>query len=353
MGIGGENIDNGVVLAAIAKGVQTRSRFYAYRLPSCEELNFGAEVLGSDCYDGFRVEPFIMGGDYPSIFIKRELSAQQFMDMDITTIVCNQDWDNSFKVIAKDEYMDMANDTIQRIKSGDFSKVVLSRLVVENTYGVDWSAVFSLLMAAYTGAFLFIFNSEESGLWIGASPELLLKNSGNGHLSTMALAGTRVIADSAVKWDEKNITEQRMVADYVADQFREVGLDSVMTEAYNRRAGAIEHICNDFIAENATAEQITDLLAKLHPTPALAGIPTAEVIDYLLETEVHRRGYYGGYIGYTNGAEFEYYVNLRSVQVGKYLSAAYVGGGLTADSSAESEWDETTQKSRSILKFLV
>lgn len=343
---------NSVVLAAIAKGVQLRSRFYAYRLPKCEQLNFGAEVAGADCACGFRVEPFVMGGDYPSVFIKGEVSAEQFLGMDIAANVSTRDWDCSFAVVNKGEYLAMANSTIQRIKDGDFSKVVLSRLVVEQTAAVDWSEVFKSLMVGYKDAFLFIFNSEESGLWIGASPELLLKNGGDGVLSTMALAGTRVVAAHDVKWDEKNVVEQRMVADYVGDKFRDVGLDFTVSAPYNRKAGAIEHICNDFRTENATPRQITNLLKLLHPTPALAGIPTAKVIDYLLETEVHSRGYYGGYIGYTNGAEFEYYVNLRSVQVGVTTSAAYVGGGITADSIAESEWEETEQKSRSILKFI-
>lgn len=345
------SVNNSEVLAAIAKGIETGSRFYAYRLPKCNSINFGAEITGSECSAGFRIEPFIIGGDYPSVFIKSEVSAEQFLQLDIARNVSNRNWDKSFKEVSIREYLDMANSCIERIKHGDFRKVVLSRLVVNETPNVDWGEVFGLLMEAYRDAFLFIFNSEETGLWIGASPELFLKKSGDGELSTMALAGTRV-ADSAEKWDSKNIEEQSMVAEYVADKFREVGLDFTMSAAYNRKAGAIEHICNDFSAVNATDTQINGLLASLHPTPALAGIPTAKVIDYLVETEAHNRAYYGGYIGYTNGAEFEYYVNLRSVQVGETLSAAYVGSGLTADSIAESEWDETQQKSRSILKFL-
>ncbi len=345
------NYDNAIVLSAIAKGVRTDARFYAYRLPNSQVLNFGAEVGEAECSNGFRIEPFIIDGDYPSVFIKEVLSAEEFIATDVVPKKCSKDWDSLFKVVSKCEYMDMANSTIERIKSGDFSKVVLSRLVVENTKDADWSNVFQSLMEAYKGAFLFIFNSEESGMWIGASPELLLKKGGDGSISTMALAGTRLV-DSVQDWDDKNIDEQRMVADYVADKFREVGLEYVMSSAYNRKAGQIEHICNDFTAVDATDSQIDSLLAHLHPTPALAGIPTSAVIDYLNETELHDRGYYGGYIGYTDGEEFEYYVNLRSLQVGHSLSAAYVGGGLTADSIADSEWEETQQKSRSILKFL-
>ncbi|MDE6026945.1 MAG: chorismate-binding protein, partial [Muribaculaceae bacterium] len=70
------------------------------------------------------------------------------------------------------------------------------------------------LGTSFPDAMVFCFFTPQSGLWIGASPELLLQKSDDS-LFTMALAGTR-LADTQKAWDEKNIEEQKMVANYIA-----------------------------------------------------------------------------------------------------------------------------------------
>ena len=65
------------------------------------------------------------------------------------------------------------------------------------------------------------------------------------------------------------------------------------------------------------------------------------------------RRYYGGYIGPVDAwGNYDYFVNLRSMEFDSERYCIYVGSGLTADSDAEKEWQETVQKAKTLQRFL-
>lgn len=95
----------------------------------------------------------------------------------------------------KDAYIKLIDSTIDRIKSGDFQKVVLSRsFSVENN-----KLPLTLLkktLERYTNAFCYLWYHPKVGLWLGATPEILL-NEENSTITTMSLAGTALFNENS------------------------------------------------------------------------------------------------------------------------------------------------------------
>ena len=92
---------------------------------------------------------------------------------------------------------------------------------------------------------------------------------------------------------------------------------------------------------------------KLHPTPAVCGIPLEKSRALILETEQHNRGYYTGFLGPVTAKSISLFVNLRCMQVLPEKCVLYVGGGITRDSEMEKEWLETEAKAETLLSVIV
>ena len=106
--------------------------------------------------------------------------------------------------------------------------------------------------------------------------------------------------------------------------------------------------------ENATIEEVIRLL---HPTPAVCGLPKEKSKSFILEKEGYNRKYYTGFLGELNIAQdadvvSNIYVNLRCMEIVDDIARIYVGGGITKDSIAEKEWEETVRKTETIKKVL-
>lgn len=95
------------------------------------------------------------------------------------------------------------------------------------------------------------------------------------------------------------------------------------------------------------------LINALHPTPAVCGLPKAVAEAFILQNENYDRSYYSGYLGELNLNErTSLFVNLRCVELENNLASIYVGGGITADSIPENEWEETVSKAEVMKKVL-
>lgn len=241
-------------------------------------------------------------------------------------------------------------------------KTVYSRIISDKCSELNLDGLFSHLRELYPGSTIFCFGSPESGIWIGATPELLLRKTDSG-LETMSLAGTRE-AGASGDWDAKNREEQQLVTDFIVRVLEESGFE-VNHSALNpitRNAGPVEHLCTPIMAvapaiANTVCLNETNieaLLQKLSPTPALCGSDRAASLRLISTYESHDRGCYGGYFGIVDGdGSFDLYVNLRSMRIysdGCYT--IYVGGGITSLSDFKAEWAETSRKSEVMLRAL-
>lgn len=346
-----ENTSNSIVIEAVRKAVATESHFFAYRLPGEREMHFGAQIIDQHTPMGFFIRPFRESADSPTTYISAQFDAAKFLRLSSASLTRRNMHKVTNTATRREQYMEQASSLIERMRRGELHKVVLSRTICGKCGDTDWASVFAALEAGNPNAFVFIFNTEVTGMWIGASPERYLSYTGR-QIHTMALAGTRP-AGTAGAWGEKEIEEQRMVTDYIEELLNRLGIKHTTSETHSRVAGNVEHLCTEFTGEVGNMSQVDKMQNMLHPTPALAGLPTKAAIGLIEATEKHHRRYYGGYIGPIDfRGNFNYFVNLRSLEFDKENYCLYAGGGLTAGSIAEQEWIETEQKSRLLLNLI-
>ncbi|MCU0437787.1 MAG: chorismate-binding protein [Raineya sp.] len=250
---------------------------------------------------------------------------------------------------------------IEAIKSGAFQKVVLSRRQEVHLKG-EWqiSDLFAKLCNMYPQALVSVVFIPEVGLWLGASPEILVSLDKNNIFRTMALAGTQAynpdLDTSQAVWTQKEIEEQALVSRYIINTFKKIRLREFEEDGPKTvRAGNLIHLRTDFwvdLNEVQYPDLLTTMLRLLHPTSAVCGMPKQESLDFILKNEGYNREFYCGFLGQVNFKEETHiFVNLRCMQIANSQKAyVYAGGGITAHSNPEKEWHETIHKTQTLLR---
>ncbi len=216
------------------------------------------------------------------------------------------------------------------------------------------SEIYTSLERLYPAAYVFYLSTPETGTWIGASPELLLRRDGD-RLYTVSLAGTRR-AGSTGEWDDKNRREQQMVTDFICDTLKKFGLSPECEPIDTQNAGPVEHLLTRISAEIPDGFDLVKtqaLVTALSPTPALCGLPREIARELIAQNEPFVRHLYGGCIGRIKSeTDWSFFVNLRSALLSTRATWLFVGGGITALSDPVKEWEETELKSVTLLKAL-
>lgn len=213
-------------------------------------------------------------------------------------------------------------------------------------------AAVDYLRKAPTDCYRCLFHTPKTGTWLIVSPETLADiDPSSGTLRTMSLAGTRP-ADTVGDWDEKNRREQAIVTDFIIDCLRENGLTDIAVTESVRRAANVEHIVSDITARLSPGFDTATFLNSLSPTPALCGYPRQVSVDRIGQIENHQRLMYGGYTAVVEGSgHIHAAVTLRCARLSPEGWCVYTGGGITADSQAEAEWDESCIKARPLVEL--
>lgn len=254
---------------------------------------------------------------------------------------------------SKEEYLNGVNAVLKDIRSNKIKKAVLSRVFnVDKPHDFDPLNCFRRLVADYPQTFVHLFHHPKSGMWMGATPELLLRKR-NALLSVMALAGTQTRkAEGDYLWRKKEEEEQEMVSVHIETIFKKYGYTLIRKEGpQTAESGRVAHLKTDYIYRENAGIPLKDLLAELHPTPAVGGVPVDKGMDCILGNEGYDRRYYCGFIGETDFSQkADIYINLRCMQVGEEKIAIYAGAGITGASDPQEEWEETVLKSKTMVE---
>ncbi|MBE9489568.1 MAG: chorismate-binding protein [Bacteroidetes bacterium] len=261
--------------------------------------------------------------------------------------------DFSDNLINKQNHLHLIQNAIDDINVDKFQKVVLSRCETVELFEVNPIQIFKRLLNAYATAFVYCWYHPKIGLWIGATPETLLKVKEN-RFSTMALAGTKDYNGSLnVTWQEKEKEEQQIVTNFIVDSLKPLVNDLHVSETKTIKAGHLLHLRSEISGTYDLKESgLKNLINQLHPTPAVCGFPKIIAKQFILNNENYNREFYTGFLGELDidnekkGVQCtELFVNLRCMQLKNDEAKLYVGGGITKDSIPESEWQETVSKS--------
>jgi isochorismate synthase len=241
----------------------------------------------------------------------------------------------------------------QRIAAGEFEKVVLAREVeVHAPVDHDPAAVFGLLREAFPSSFVYAVGRREA-TFIGATPELLIRREGQ-RASTVALAGsTRRSADPAVDdhlgeqllRSDKDRRENEIVARRIARALRPWSVwVTAAPEPVLVKVANIQHLATPIRAQLASPADAIELVARLHPTPAVGAEP-ADALDVIPALEGLDRGWYSGAVGWTDAAgDGEFCVALRCALLRGRVARCYAGCGIVRDSDPAAELAESEIK---------
>lgn len=353
---------------------ERKMKSYAYyRLPYAdrytkvesdnEPLALGSlEAVGRDA--GFCIAPFDTGGGGSPCAARPVLVIlpDKVSTHDITT----QDYDNdeTYATMAgstpDDAYTQTFRTYHEAVSDGTFRKLVLARhKVVERKGGATEEAHEAMFLRAcrvFPRLMIMLFSTPQSGTWIIASPEILVKGRGDVY-HTVALAGTMPYREGFAEWSAKNKTEQNIVEKYIHETIQPLATEIIKDGPYTVRAGNLVHLRTDFrfkVQHNADGtpdrEALGRLLSRLHPTPAVCGLPKHEAHDFIMKNEGQDRRYYSGFAGPVGiNGETHLYVSLRCAELGDETMTAYAGGGIMPDSTCTAEWRETEMKMNTIL----
>jgi isochorismate synthase len=125
------------------------------------------------------------------------------------------------------------------------------------------------------------------------------------------------------------------------------------TGPFTKRAADLVHLCSDFHAVTNGTKAVGEIVASLHPTPAVCGLPKWEARELLLRSEPASRHFYSGFCGPLNiDSQTKLFVSLRCMEIGSDGYRLYAGGGLLKDSVEEQEWQETEAKMQTMRRLL-
>jgi isochorismate synthase len=251
-----------------------------------------------------------------------------------------------------------AREAIDRIEAGVLDKIVLARRESHALRrDLDVLGVLERLRATRPSCYTFCFAVGES-LFFGSSPEKLL-GVRNGRIEADALAGTAARGrtlrqDGACRDQLLDSGKDRREHAAVVDGIREALAPCVSNL---RVAGSPEvraypegfHLCTRVDATLQPQVSVFDVVAALHPTPAVCGVPRPRAREWLDRVEPDR-GWYTGGIGWLDATgDALFAVALRAGLLARGRFASWAGAGIVAGSDAERELAETDLKMRALL----
>ena len=268
------------------------------------------------------------------------------------------------------EYATAVKEAVRRIHAAEVRKVVLARTVeVAAGRSLDPLRLAHRLRAVDPAAYTFVTplaavaGGNASPLLVGASPELLVSRRGRAVRST-PLAGSAPRAGDrdedranaeGLRASAKNREEHAVVVEAIAETLRPLcedlhwDLEPILLETAN-----VWHLATRFEGMlRDPAPTAVDLVAALHPTPAVCGTPVESARALIAELEPFDRGGYAGPVGWVDAnGDGEWAIALRCAELQGEHATLFAGAGIVAASDPAEEVEETDRKFRAFLDSL-
>lgn len=268
-------------------------------------------------------------------------------------------WTSNF---TKPEFESAVENCKEYIKAGDIFQVVISqRLTIEtSTPALD---IYRALRIVNPSPFMFLLRTPHVDL-VGSSPEIMVRVE-DGLTTIRPLAGTRRRGKSPVEdltlaeellADPKERAEHVMLVDLARNdvgrvaRYGSVQLSDVMqVERYSH----VMHITSNVTGQLAEGLTALDALRAGLPAGTVSGAPKVRAMEIIDEQERHRRGPYAGAVGYIDfTGNMDTCIALRTIVLKDGKAYVQAGAGIVADSVPESEYQETLNKAKGILKAI-
>lgn len=248
------------------------------------------------------------------------------------------------------------------IKAGDIFQVVLSQRLQTETKARPFD-IYRTLRVVNPSPFMFYLRQGGSTL-IGSSPEIMVRVEGD-FITVRPLAGTRrrganeeddrKLAEELLN-DPKERAEHIMLVDLARNdvgrvaQFGSVQFNDVLSvERYSH----VMHLSSNVTGRLAPGKTAFDALRSCLPAGTLSGAPKVRAMQIIDELEPHRRGPYGGAVGYVDfSGNMDTCIALRTMVLKGQTVYFQAGAGIVMDSVPSQEYDETMNKAMGMLRAM-
>ncbi|WP_372806173.1 anthranilate synthase component I [Pontiella sp.] len=262
----------------------------------------------------------------------------------------------------KEEFLNMVEKTKEYIRSGDVIQTVVSqRFEVENE--ADSLDVYRALRAINPSPYMYCLDMGESAI-VGTSPEILVRCE-DRKVEVRPIAGTRprgatpaedLALEKDLLADPKERAEHIMLVDLGRNdigrvcEFNSVEVPDLMViERYSH----VMHIVSDVTGKLSAGHDEYDVVRACFPAGTVSGAPKIRAMEIIAELEKSKRGPYAGAVGYFNyNGNFDAAITIRTVILDKNKAYVQAGAGIVADSDPLSEYEETRNKARGMMKAL-
>jgi isochorismate synthase len=326
--------------------------FAIYRWPDEQNLHYLSGVHNKKTHNGFPFVAFDPNSE-KSLLLQRDVyfnapSLDAILNHLKVAECDDQPLGLSKEAGTTKEFYKKGYDIIQSdIQKEKIQKAILSRKITADLDLSNLNELFQKTLATHPSAMVYCFYHPISGLWIGASPELIVRQEGK-QFKTTSLAGTKSSENTV--WGQKELDEQKIVTSFIISNLNSINSKYTLGDLKTVKAGNIYHL-KQLIEFELTQGKLLDLVNRLHPTPAVGGHPKEAAYATIGKAEKHNREYYCGYLGEINKVDARLYVNLRCIKVCDNRMEIFVGGGITKDSIIEDEWLECERKASGYLEM--
>ena len=263
------------------------------------------------------------------------------------------------------EWMDTVSSIVDGIQHGAFEKVVLARGIQvtldDPAAAFDISLTLQRLRESYPNAYVFAIQRGER-FFVGATPERLVQAQ-DGQIHTMALAGSArrgvTPAEDAqlgaeLLQSEKNNNEHAIVVTMMREALKNHCTTVHVSSAPQLlKLKNVQHLKTPIDGDLIPGRCILDVMADLHPTPAVGGFPRQAALAAIRDIEKLDRGWYAGPLGWIGaGGHGEFAVALRSGLIDGGKATLFAGCGIVSNSDPQTEYAESCLKFQVMLRGL-
>lgn len=276
-----------------------------------------------------------------------------------TTFQLTSSWSSN---MTKEDYCNKFNTIQSYLLSGDCYQINLAQRFSAHYQGDEWQAYCRLETA--NGAPFSSFIRTDNGAILSVSPERFLQLN-QSDIETKPIKGTRprssdTIEDAAnalaLQQAPKDRAENVMIVDLLRNDIGRVAVPgSVRVPALFAIESfpAVHHLVSTVTGQLASNYSATDLIRACFPGGSITGAPKVRAMEIIEELEPNRRSIYCGSIGYISRCgTMDTNIAIRTLVAYQHRLYAWAGGGIVADSNAESEYQETLDKLSKILPTL-
>jgi anthranilate synthase component 1 len=246
------------------------------------------------------------------------------------------------------------------ITDGDIMQVVLSQRMSQ-PYAASPLSLYRALRTLNPSPYMFYYDMGDHHV-VGASPEILVQLEADT-ITVRPIAGTRTRGktreeDEALArdllGDPKELAEHLMLMDLGRNDVGRVsatGTVRVTEKMVIERYSHVMHIVSNVEGKRKAGVSAMDVLRATFPAGTLSGAPKVRAMEIIDELEPTKRGIYGGAVGYLGfNGDMDLAIAIRTAVIKNGTLFVQAGAGIVADSVPQSEWEETRNKARAVLR---